>query len=176
MNQSTSNNDPAPNCPIAPSTRGWSTRLAPDLMFNARAVRARAGVLNIIIGITIALVLARPDLDISLFVSSLLLFDMLVAVCFGLTPLSPAGMIGTALTSGYDPVPTPHLPKRFAWSMGAVLAATCLVLRLMHADEAWIAGTYALFFLLTWLDATLGFCVGCWIYSRLFDCRACRAG
>jgi len=145
-------------------------------MFNARAVRARAGVLNVIIGVTIAVILLRPEIDASLYVSAVLLLDMIAAVVFGLTPLSPTGVLGTALTAGYEPVPTPHLPKRFAWLLGATMAATCLMLRLLHVDGTWIAGVYGVFFVLTWLDAALGFCVGCWVYSRLFDCKVCRIG
>jgi hypothetical protein len=176
MNQSAIVDQRSSRCRTTPSTSGWRSRVAPDLMFNARAVRARAGVLNVIIGVTISLILTRPEIDASLYVSAVLLFDMIVAVVFGLTPLSPTGVLGTALTTGYDSVPTPHLPKRVAWSLGATMAATCLLLRLLHADEAWIAGVYGIFFVLTWLDAALGFCVGCWIYSKLFECEVCRIG
>jgi hypothetical protein len=145
-------------------------------MFNARAVRTRAGILNVMIGVTIALILERPEIDASLYVSAALLFDMIAAVLFGLTPLSPTGALGTALTARHRSVPTPHLPKRFAWSLGATMAATCLLLRLLHVDGEWIAGVFGVFFVLTWLDAALGFCVGCWIYSKLFDCEVCRIG
>jgi hypothetical protein len=166
----------AGRCSVIPSKAAWRARLKPGLMFNGRAVRARDGVLNVIIGVTIALILAKPDLDVSLYASIGLLVDMIAAVLFGLTPLSPTGVIGTALTARYEPVPTPHLPKRFAWSLGAMLALTCLVLRLFYVDGMWIVGILGVFFVLTWLDAALGFCVGCWIYSRLFDCQSCYVG
>jgi hypothetical protein len=71
-------------------------------------------------------------------------------------------------------VPTPHLPKRFAWSMGASLALVVLTLVLVEADAIWISLTLAVYLTLAWLDAALGFCMGCWIYSRLFDCGTCR--
>lgn len=176
MNQSATVVQRSSRCRTAPSASGLRRHLAHGLIFNARAVRARAGVLNVIIGVTISLILTRPEIDASLYVSAVLLFDMIAAVVFGLTPLSPTGVLGTALTAGYESVPTPHLPKRFAWSLGATMAATCLLLRLLHVDEAWIVGVYAAFFVLTWLDAALGFCVGCWIYSKLFDCEVCRIG
>ncbi len=166
----------ADRCSASPSEAAWPARLKPGLMFNGRAVRARAGILNAIIGVTIALLLMKPELDASLYASVVLLFDMIAAVLFGLTPLSPTGVIGTALTARHEPVPTPHLPKRFAWSLGAMLALTCLVLRLFHVDGTLIAGVYGVFFVLTWLDAALGFCVGCWIYSKLFACQSCRIG
>jgi hypothetical protein len=166
----------ADRCPASPSAAAWRARLKPGLTFNGRAVRARAGVLNVIIGVTIALILMKPELDAPLYASTVLLADMIVAVLFGLTPLSPTGVIGTVLTARYQPVPTPHLPKRFAWSLGAMLALTCLALRLFLVDGTWIASVYGMFFILTWLDAALGFCVGCWIYSKLFACQSCRIG
>jgi hypothetical protein len=174
MSQSATIDQRSNRCRIVSSKSGWRGRLAPNRMFDARAVRARAGVLNVMIGTTIALILMRPEIDASLYVSAVLLFDMIVAVLFGLISLSPTGVLGTALTAGYESVPTPHLPKRFAWLLGATMAATCLMLRLLHVDGIWIAAVYGVFFLLTWLDAVLGFCVGCWIYSRLFDCKACQ--
>jgi len=92
------------------------------------------------------------------------------------TPLSPTGVLATLLTRAIRPVPTPHLPKRFAWPLGGLLASTCVVLPLVGAGEAALLGTLGVFFVLTWLDAALGFCVGCWMYSKLFGCAMCRVG
>jgi len=33
----------------------------------------------------------------------------------------------------------------------------------------------AICFVLTWLEAVLGFCVGCWLYSLFFECDVCEA-
>jgi len=149
---------------------------APNLEFNATAVRARAGLLNIALGATIATTIARPDLDAVLYVMPIVVFDMVVAVLLGLTPLSPTGVLGTLLTRRMAAVPTPHMPKRFAWSLGGALAVTCLALQASGAPESVLLGALGLFFVLTWLDATIGFCVGCWMYSKLFGCQMCHAG
>jgi hypothetical protein len=102
---------------------------------------------------------------------------MVAAVIFGLTPVSPTGVLETALTAKFEPAPpTPHLPKRFAWALEASLSATCLILSLFHVQGSWIVGVLSFFFVLTWLDAVLGFCVGCWIYSKLFGCQSCSIG
>jgi hypothetical protein len=76
----------------------------PDMMFNASAVRARAGILNIILGTTIFILLGRPELDPVIYVAPFLLLDMVAAVIFGLTPVSPTGIIGTLLTRKTRPV------------------------------------------------------------------------
>ena len=156
--------------------RTLEKRFGSDLMFNGRAVRARAGLLNLLIGATIVLVLAKPESGAAWIAGAVLLFDMIAAVAFGLTPLSPTGILGTVLTAKLEPVETAHLPKRFAWSLGASLAGICLILGLLHVHVSWIVGVFTVFFILTWLDAALGFCVGCWIYSKLLGCQSCSIG
>lgn len=160
--------------------RTWSPRrlleLAHTMTFDGTAVRARAGLLNILLGVTIAFTVLRPELEVASYVLPILAFDMLTAVLFGLTPLSPTGVLATLLTRAIPSTPTPHMPKRFAWSMGGLLAVTCVLLARVGADETALLGTLGVFFVLTWLDATLGFCVGCWMYSKLFGCKMCRVG
>lgn len=142
--------------------------------FTVAAIRSRAGVLNLLIGIMMMSHLFIPDSNIVLYLSSFLLLDMAIAVLFGLVPLSPTGLIGTLLSFKARPIATPHLPKRFAWSMGASLAMIILALSLANANEMWISLFLVVFFTLTWLDAVLGFCLGCWLYSKLFGCESCQ--
>ncbi len=103
-------------------------------------------------------------------------FSRSFKVKYGKSPASPTGLLGNLLTTKIKPVWTPPLPKRFAWSLDATLAGACLALVVLDFHSNWIVGTLGVFFVLTWLDAILGFCVGCWIYSRLFDCQMCKMG
>ncbi|WP_166435724.1 DUF4395 domain-containing protein [Mycobacterium marinum] len=141
---------------------------------NQVATRARAGLLNIISAITIALLLLRPETDPVIIVSPFVLFDMLAAAATGLTPLSPTGILGTALTMGTRPVWKPTRPKRFAWLLGAALAATCLAMRLLGASPVAMAVVVAICFVLTWSEATLGFCVGCYMHKLIWGCEDCE--
>ncbi|WP_373140740.1 DUF4395 domain-containing protein [Mycobacterium marinum] len=141
---------------------------------NEVATRARAGLLNIISAITIALLLLRPETDPVIIVGPFVLFDMLAAAATGLTPLSPTGILGTALTMGTRPVWKPTRPKRFAWLLGAALAATCLAMRLMGASPVAMAVVVAICFVLTWSEATLGFCVGCYMHKLIWGCEDCE--
>ncbi len=138
------------------------------------ATRARAGLLNIISAITIALLLLRPETDPVIIVGPFVLFDMLAAAASGLTPLSPTGILGTALTMGTRPVWKPTRPKRFAWLLGAALAATCLAMRLLGASPVAMAVVVAICFVLTWSEATLGFCVGCYMHKLIWGCEDCE--
>ena len=57
--------------------------------------------------------------------------------------------------------------------MGSLLALLLMLLYQNQADDLWLWATMGVFYLLSWLDAVRGFCLGCWIYSKLFDCRSC---
>jgi Domain of unknown function (DUF4395) len=143
------------------------------LCINETATRARAGLLNILSGTTIFLMLTAPELNPVLYVGPFVIFDMTVAAVFGLTPLSPVGILGTALTIKVRPVWKPIRPKRFAWSLGATLGVCCLTFWLLGMNN-WVIGVLGVCFALTWLEAVMGFCVGCWMYSLLFRCESCQ--
>lgn len=153
---------------------GQRTHTHAEPRINETATRARAGLLNIISAVTIALLLLRPETDPVIFVGPLVLFDMLVAAATGLTPFSPTGVLGTALTMGMRPVWKPTRPKRFAWLLGGALAATCLAMRLLGASPVAMAGVVAVCFVLTWLEAVLGFCVGCYMHKLFWGCEECE--
>ena len=148
---------------------GWST-----LRINETATRARAGLLNMLSAVTIFLLLAKPETDPVIYVAPFVIFDMFMAAATGLTPLSPTGVLGTLLTLRLRPTWKPVPPKRFAWILGGTLGVACLGMRLAGVANEWIAGVVAICFILTWLEATLGFCVGCWIHARFFQCEECE--
>jgi len=74
-----------------------------DLRINETATRARAGLLNILSATTIFVLIHAPELDPVIYVGPYVIFDMLAAAFFGLTPLTPTGVIGTAITIKLKP-------------------------------------------------------------------------
>jgi len=44
----------------------------------------------------------------------------------------------------------------------------------LYEWEQVIVGVVGVCFTLTWLEAVLGFCVGCWLHARLFGCEVCE--
>ncbi len=172
---------------MAASRRGYHTFLntpwwsigqvmpgAVGLRVNETATRARAGLLNMLSATTIFLLIAAPQLDPVLYVGPYVIFDMFMAAAFGLTPLSPSGVLGTLLTMWIRPVWKPAQPKRFAWILGGSLGIICFAMRLSGVSNTWIIGVVGICFVLTWLEAVLGFCVGCWMYSLFFACEVCE--
>ena len=140
---------------------------------NETATRARAGLLNILSAITIVLLIFKPELDPVIYVGPFVIYDMTIAAIFGLTPFSPMGILGTLITLKADPLWKPTQPKRFAWSLGAFLGVTCLTMRLLNIDNVWIIGVVVICFILTWLESSLGFCVGCWMHGKIWGCEDC---
>ena len=161
-------------CSLPGAGRALLEKLPGKKTFNVTAIRTRAGIVNVLLGIALASHLVHPESSVVLYLSAFLLFDMLMAVSSGLQPLCPSGIIASLLSSRMKFLPTPHLPKRFAWSMGASLALILVTLSLTGSADIWVSLVLAVFFALAWLDAVLGFCMGCWIYSRLFNCQSCR--
>jgi hypothetical protein len=161
-------------CSLPGAGRALLEKLPGKKTFNVTAIRTRAGIVNALLGVALASHLVQPESSVVLYLSVFLLLDMLVAASSGLRPLSPTGIIASLLASRMKFVPTPHLPKRFAWSMGASLALILVTLSLTGAADTWVSLVLVIFFTLAWLDAVMGFCMGCWIYSRLFDCQSCR--
>lgn len=145
-----------------------------SLVINESATRARAGILNFISGVTFFTLWVAPELNPVMYAAPFVIFDMLMAAAFGLTPFSPAGILGTLISFRIKPVWKPTKPKRFAWLLGAGLGICCFVFWQLQWT-AWVFIVLATCFLLTWLEAVLGFCVGCWTYSLLFKrCEMCE--
>jgi hypothetical protein len=153
---------------------GQAMPQATGLRVNETATRARAGLLNVLSSVTIFLLVAAPQIDPVIYVGPYVIFDMFSAAAIGLTPLSPTGILGTLLTMRIRPVWKPAAPKRFAWILGGSLGAVCLGMRLFGAANAWLIGVVAICFTLTWLEAVLGFCVGCWMHAHFFECEECE--
>jgi len=143
------------------------------MVVNETATRSRAGLLNILSAVTIFIMLAWPELDPIRFVGPFVIFDMLAAAIFGLTPFSPAGTLGTLISFKLKPVWKSNKPKRFAWALGATLGICCMTFWWFNMNQA-VISVLAICFALTWLEAVLGFCVGCWMHSKLFHCETCQ--
>lgn len=142
-------------------------------VINETATRARAGLLNVLSAATIVALVFKPELDPVLYVGPFVIVDMFCAAAFGLTPLSPVGIVGTSVTMRLRPTWKATAPKRFAWLLGGTLGVTCLTMRLLHVPNPYIIGVVCTCFVLTWLEAALGFCVGCWMHRLIWGCSDC---
>lgn len=101
---------------------------------------------------------------------------LLIALAYGFwarvltgPTLSPLGQLATRVVVprlGLPNVPTPGAPKRFAQGIGATLTTVALI--------AWLAGAttvstvlLAMLLVAASLEASIGFCLGCYIFGHL---------
>eukprot|EP00121_Abeoforma_whisleri_P011545 Awhi_evm1s10650 len=136
---------------------------------NENAVRARAGLLNLTAWTVLMLLTNVEKPQFILYsIAPVVLWDMVSASIFGLTPFSPYGVVGTILTWKMQPIWKPATPKRFAWVLGACMVSLCIfagspLLKLKPLSLT-VAG---LCVALTWMEAVLGFCIGCYMWNTV---------
>lgn len=130
------------------------------------------------------------------------LFEMLAGMFVLTSRLSPTVLISSFLARHHTPVWRPLSPKRFAWSIGASFITVCLVFFNPEVFAGWINALTAHQLLPTtenympkwiplvlvwvcvgfmWMEAVLGFCVGCQVHALLVKmgvlqeaCEACN--
>ena len=130
------------------------------------------------------------------------LFEMLAGMSKPTSYLSPTIWLSTWLVRHQRPVWKPLAPKRFAWTIGASMISLCLVFfhpekfaaalnaltqhPLLPTTEQYLPRWLPLVMVwlclgFMWLEAILGFCVGCQIHALLVKlgvlqdpCEACN--
>lgn len=130
------------------------------------------------------------------------LFEMLAGMFVFTSRFSPTILISSFLARHRTPEWKPLTPKRFAWSLGATFIVFCLVFFNPDTFANWVNGALGSELLPTtynylplwvpiylvwiclgfmWLEAILGFCVGCKIHALLVkmgilkeECEACN--
>mmetsp|Transcript_59402 Transcript_59402/g.176336 ORF Transcript_59402/g.176336 Transcript_59402/m.176336 type:complete len:114 (-) Transcript_59402:365-706(-) len=108
---------------------------------------------------------------------------------FGLTPIAPLGSIGTllAMLLHKEPEWKPAKPKRFAWTIGLIIATLCFIFAMLGKERMgknyeWaIFSTVFLCNVFTWLESSCGFCFGCFVWNyylapmlKLEACTECK--
>jgi hypothetical protein len=131
---------------------------------NEYQARAAAGI-TMVLG-AVAFVYANFD---KLFwpirtVSAFLVIEFLVRVIAGLER-SPSGLVAGWMTRREAPRWVSAKPKRFAWTIGVVMALAMTVITNSGIHGPLPRTTCLICLTLMWMEAVLGFCLGCEIYG-----------
>jgi hypothetical protein len=135
-------------------------------VFDENAVRAAAGLTLALGAVAFAYAwFAKVYAPIQV-VTVLFLAEFALRVVGGLR-LSPLGRLARALVRRHDPQWVSARPKRFAWTLGLVMALAMAII-----TNVGIRGTLPLSICLVcltlmWLEAVLGLCLGCEIHRLL---------
>jgi hypothetical protein len=99
-------------------------------------------------------------------VSAFFFVDFLIRVTVGLER-SPSGIVAGWMTRRHPPQWVSAKPKRFAWTLGLVMALAMAVIT-NSGIHGLLPRTICLICLtLMWLEAVLGLCLGCEIYGLM---------
>lgn len=130
------------------------------------------------------------------------LFEMIAGMFVWTAWLSPTVWIAGLLARSRPPVWKPLVPKRFAWTLGATFICTCWVFFNPEVLAGWVNAVWtsellptntnymprwipltlvATCSVLMWMEAVLGFCLGCQLHALFVrlgwirdECEACN--
>lgn len=154
---------------------------APYGVVNEREIRAGAGIMFVIGFFTLLSMYYFMNLELAFWVVLVFWIDFVLKV-FISPGASIFGRIGALLVANQKPEYVGAVQKRFAWSIGLVISSIVLALVTRQfffaascsLGEASILGSCAIPMTLCaiclvfmWLETSVGFCVGCVIYSAL---------
>lgn len=120
------------------------------------------------------------------------LFEMLAGMFVTTSRFSPTIILSTYLARKTPPVWKPLVPKRFAWTIGATLITICILFFNPDTFAVWLNNLWGSQLLsetenfipywipinmvwvcigFMWLEAILGYCVGCKVHALLVKMR-----
>jgi hypothetical protein len=135
-------------------------------VFNENEVRAAAG-LTMVMGAVVFVIALAEKVYIPLQLVTIFFFiEFTVRITAGL-PYSPLGRLSRVLVQRLEPVWVSARPKRFAWSMGAVLSFAMVIITNTGIRGALPATLCSICLTLMWMESALGLCAGCEIYAFL---------
>ena len=133
---------------------------------NENEVRAAAGLTMVIGGVAFSYAYFDKQYVPLQAAASLFFADFLVRVTLGLR-FSPVGVIAHAITHRRPPDWVTARPKRFAWTLGMVMALAMTVITNVGI-RGLLPRTICLICLtLMWMESVLGLCVGCKLHGLL---------
>jgi hypothetical protein len=135
-------------------------------VFNENEVRAAAGVTMVLGAVAFAYAwFAKVYLPIQL-VAVFFFLEFLVRVTLGLRR-SPVGRLARWMVRRQPPHWVSAKPKRFAWTLGMVMAGTMTLIAALGVRGPLPLTICLICLSLMWLEAVLGLCLGCEMHRLL---------
>jgi hypothetical protein len=141
-------------------------------VLNEREVRAAAGILFVLMFLSILIAILKTDFTMLKYAIILFLTDFVVRV-FVNPKFAPTLIIGRLIVRNQNPEYVGAKQKKFAWIIGVVLAAIMLVLVVIVNSYSPISGLICLICLIFLLfESAFGICLGCKFYSLVYKEKA----
>jgi hypothetical protein len=137
-------------------------------VLNEREIRATAGLLFLIMFISVLVAILKGDFLMIKYAVTIFLTDIVVRV-FVNTKFSPSLIIGRLIVRNQAPEYVGAKQKRFAWLIGVVLATTMFTLMVVVNSYSPITGIICLVCLIfLFFETAFGICLGCIFYSIFY--------
>ncbi|MEI7828243.1 MAG: DUF4395 domain-containing protein [Prolixibacteraceae bacterium] len=141
-------------------------------VLNEREIRAAAGILFLMMFITIITVLTKGDFTPLKFAVVIFLVDICIRV-FVSPRFSPSLIIGRLIVRNQTPEYVGAKQKKFAWIIGVILALTMFILLVVVNSYSPITGIICLICLIfLFFESAFGICIGCKMYSLIYREKA----
>jgi hypothetical protein len=137
-------------------------------VLNEREIRASAGILFLVMLISLMMILFKGNFLLIKYVITIFLTDFIIRVFIN-PKFSPTLIIGRLIVSKQVPEYVGAAPKKFAWIIGVVLAAIMFIFLVVVNAFSPITGIICLICLIfLFFESAFGICLGCKFYSMFY--------
>jgi hypothetical protein len=141
-------------------------------VLNEREIRAAAGILFLVMFISIMIVIFKGDFLMLKYAVTIFLTDIVIRVFIN-PKYSPTLIIGRLIVRNQVPEYVGAKQKKFAWIIGVVLATAMFILLVVVNSYSPITGIICLFCLIfLFFETAFGICLGCKFYSIIYKEKA----
>jgi hypothetical protein len=141
-------------------------------VLNEREIRAAAGLLFLMMLISIMVVILKGDFSMLKYAVTLFLADILIRV-FVSPKFAPTLIIGRLIVRNQVPEYVGAAQKKFAWIIGVILAATMFILLVVANTYSPITGIICFICLIfLFFESAFGICLGCKFYTLFYKEKA----
>lgn len=141
-------------------------------VLNEREVRAAAGLLFLMMFISIMTVIMKGNFLMLKYAIVIFLTDFLIRVFIN-PKYAPTLILGRLIVFNQTPEYVGARQKKFAWVIGLALAVTMLVLQVIVNSYSPITGVICLICLIfLFFESAFGICLGCKFYSWFYKEKA----
>ena len=141
-------------------------------VLNEREIRAAAGILFLMMFISILTVIFKGDFLMLKYAVVIFLTDIVIRVFIN-PKFSPSLIIGRLIVRNQTPEYVGAAQKKFAWIIGVVLAIIMFVLMVVVNSYSPITGLTCLICLVfLFFESAFGICLGCLFYNLVYKEKA----
>ena len=141
-------------------------------VLNEREIRAAAGILFLMMFISLMLILFKGNFVPIKYGISLFFVDFIIRI-FISPKYAPTLIIGRLIVGNQTPEYVGAKQKKFSWIIGLVLSTTMLVLMVIMNTYSPISGIICLICLIfLFFESVFGICLGCKVYSLIYKEKA----